>query len=158
MAFSRIAEAMEHNMASLAAVEARLEAEARETSLAIAEKLAGTLIAREPLARLEALVGDCFANLRQVPHLVIRVHDSLLDDARASVEQMARERGFDGRLVFLAEPTIQPGDCRIEWANGGVILDRDAVMAAIAEVITRHCGPAPAPLPTFDAPTEEAQP
>lgn len=153
-----LSDTLEAHMAELAGIEARLRAEALSLSLAIATKLADTLIAQHPLEQLKDLIDECFANLRQVPHLVIRVHDSLLDMSRETVEAVARERGFEGRLVFLAEPSILPGDCRIEWANGGLVLDRMETQARIAETIARALGPVPDPLPPVSPTDHEAQP
>ena len=50
----------------------------------------------------------------------------------------ARTRGFEGRLVVLAEPDIGFGDCRVEWADGGVTRDRDKTEATIAEIVRRY--------------------
>ena len=47
-------------------------------------------------------------------------------------------QGFDGRLVVLAEPGLKAGDCRIEWADGGMTRDRDATEAAIGEAVARY--------------------
>ena len=33
------------------------------------------------------------------------------------LDEIARARGFDGRLVVMAEADIAPGDCRIEWGR-----------------------------------------
>ena len=106
--------------------------------MAVANKLAGTLVAREPMDEIRRLVADCFANLRGVPHLVVRVNDALLDDASTELTRLAAERGFDGRLVILAEPSIAVGDCRIEWSTGGIMLDRDEIAARIAEAVGRY--------------------
>ena len=46
------------------------------------------------------------------------------DRARASSTRSCAAAGLDSRLVVLAEPEIAPGDCRIEWADGGI--DRDS--------------------------------
>ena len=40
--------------------------------------------------------------------------------------------------MVLAEPDIAPGDCRIEWADGGVKRDRAAIEAAIDEAVARY--------------------
>ena len=40
--------------------------------------------------------------------------------------------------MFLAEPEIATGDCRIEWADGGVVLDRAAIEAKISELVGRY--------------------
>lgn len=126
---------------ALMALESRLEQEAIDIAVAVATKLAASLIERQPLAEIRALAGDCFTNLRSVPHLVVRVHDDLLEDARTELTRLAAERGFDGRLVILAEPIIAPGDCRIEWSTGGIVLDRDETALRIAEAVQRYLGP-----------------
>jgi flagellar assembly protein FliH len=51
---------------------------------------------------------------------------------------MARGRGLTSHLVVLAEPDIKIGDCRIEWADGGVNRDRGMVEAAIDEAVARY--------------------
>ena len=39
---------------------------------------------------------------------------------------------------MLAEPDIAPGDCRIEWADGGIKRDSAAIEAAIDEAVARY--------------------
>ena len=132
---------LSESTAELQALESRLEVEATDIAVAVASKLTAGLIAREPMAEIRQLVGDCFANLRGVPHLVVRVHDDLLEDARTELTRLAHERGFEGRLVILAEPTIGMGDCRIEWSTGGIVLDRDEISQRIAEAVERYLAP-----------------
>ncbi len=137
-AFERIATGLEQLRTSLKAVEDRFEAEAVEVALAVGRKLATELIAREPFAEIAALADQCFRELLAAPHLVVRVNGALYRDAKDKLEEMARARGFDGRLVVMAEADIAPGDCRIEWADGGLKRDRAATEAAIAESVGRY--------------------
>lgn len=125
---------------ALDAVEARLEAEAVEVAVAVAGKLAPALIAREPFAEIAALAADCFHQLVSAPHVAVRVSDTLYETAREKLEAVARSRGFEGRLVVLAEPDIAPGDCRIEWADGGVTRTAAATEAAINDAVARYAG------------------
>jgi flagellar assembly protein FliH len=119
-------------------IESRMETEAVDVAVAVARKLCTELIAREPLGEITALVSDCFSHLVSTPHLVVRINDSLYEGARAQIERLAAQAGFEGRLVILAEPTIATGDCRIEWADGGVVLDRAAIEAKISELVGRY--------------------
>ncbi len=119
-------------------VEARMESEAVEVAIAVARKLCATLMGREPVAEAMALVADCMQHLVSTPHLVVRVNDTLYENTKASVEQIAQRYGFEGRLVILAEPEIAHGDCRIEWADGGIVLDRAATEAKIAELVDQY--------------------
>ena len=119
-------------------VEARTETEAVDVAVAVARKLCSALMAAQPLAEVTALVSQCFSHLVSTPHLVVRINDRLYDAARERIERMAKQAGFEGRLVILAEPEIESGDCRIEWADGGVVLERAAIEAKINELVGRY--------------------
>jgi flagellar assembly protein FliH len=138
VAFEQIGDALDRMARGLAAVEARLEIEAVELAAAVARKLAPELVAHEPFAEIAAIATDCFKQLASAPHVVIRVNDALHETARKQLEEIARTRGFEGRLVVLAEPDIALGDCRIEWADGGVIRDQAKTEAVIGGVIERY--------------------
>jgi len=145
MAFEQIAAGLQRLSQSLAGVEARFEAEAVDVALAVAGKLAPALIAREPLAEISALADSCFRELLAAPHVVVRVNEGLYARAKETLEDIARTRGFEGRLVVMGENDIVPGDCRIEWADGGLVRDRAATEAAIAATVerfvaVRRCG------------------
>jgi flagellar assembly protein FliH len=119
-------------------IETRMETEAVDVAVAVARKLCSELIAGEPLGELTGLVSECFSHLVSTPHLVVRIHDSLYEAARERIERLAKQSGFEGRLVILAEPEIQTGDCRIEWADGGVVLERGAIEEKINELVGRY--------------------
>jgi flagellar assembly protein FliH len=126
-------------------IETRMETEAVDVAVAVARKLCTELVAREPLGEIMALVSDCFSHLVSTPHLVVRIHDSLYEAARDRIEGMAKQAGFEGRLVILAAPDIATGDCRIEWADGGVVLERAAIEAKISELVGRYLAAATRP-------------
>jgi flagellar assembly protein FliH len=119
-------------------VEARLETEAVQVAVAVASKLAPELIARQPFVEIERLAGDCFRQLVSTPTISIHVGPDIHESAKQKLDAIANSRGFEGRLAVLADPSIGPGDCRIEWADGGVIRDRAAAEAVIAEVVGRY--------------------
>ena len=119
-------------------IETRMETEAVDVAVAVARKLCSALIANEPLGEITALVSDCFSHLVSTPHLVVRINASLYETARERIERLAKQSGFAGRLVILAEPEIETGDCRIEWADGGVVLERAAIEAKISELVGRY--------------------
>ena len=137
-ALERIAATLAEVGRGLSGVEARLETEAVDVAVAVGKKLAATLIEREPLAEIAALAMDCFRHLVTAPHVVVRVNDAQHASVGKPIEEMVRARGLASHLVVLAEPDIQIGDCRIEWADGGVSRDRSATEAAIEEAVSRY--------------------
>ena len=138
LALEEIRLGMQGIAAGFAGVETRMETEAVDVAVAVARKLCSELIAAEPLGEIVGLVKDCFSHLVSTPHLVVRINASLYEVAREGIERLAKQSGFEGRLVILAEPEIATGDCRIEWADGGVVLDRGAVEAKISELVGRY--------------------
>lgn len=141
MALEEIAMSLKVVAGGFSGIENKMETEAVDVAVAVARKLCSSLIAAEPLTEMMALVEDCFRHLVATPHLVVRINDALYDGAREKIERLAKQSGFDGRLVILAQPDIPSGDCRIEWADGGVTLDRASIDAKIDELVARYMAP-----------------
>jgi flagellar assembly protein FliH len=138
VAMEGIARALACIAGQLGQAEARIETEAVDVAVAVARKLCAELTSREPLAELTALVADCLRHLVSTPHLAVRVNDALYDEAHARIETLARQSGFEGRLVILSDPDIAHSDCKLEWADGGVTSDRAATETKIAELVGRY--------------------
>jgi flagellar assembly protein FliH len=136
--FERIAAGIDHAAGALSAIEARLECEAVEVAVAVARKLVPSLIEHEPLAEIAALASGCFRELVAAPHVVVRVNEGLYAAVREKIDDIVRAHGFGGRLVVFGEPGIAVGDCRIEWADGGVNRDTGVAERAIGEAVARY--------------------
>lgn len=148
------AQAMAENDAALAATVARLadaatamlaradedreafEREAIAFAMALGQKLAGDALARFPMDAIAQVARSSFEHLRGVPHLVVRVNEELVEKTDALMKKIARERGFEGRLVIMGEPEIAKGDVRLEWADGGIVRDGATIGEAVARSIT----------------------
>ncbi len=102
---------------------AEIEAQAAQVAIATARGLARAALAQRPLSELEQAVRECLGHARLAPHLVVRVEESAVEAVESLLAALARETGFAGRLVVLGQPDIAPGDGRIEWADGGFVLD-----------------------------------
>jgi len=134
----QIAETMERLSRGLHGVEARLESEAVEVAVAVARKLAPELIAAQPFKEIEALTTDCFRHLVAAPQITVRLPEDIYSGVKDKLEDLARARGFEGRLVVQADAALRAGDCQIEWADGGINRDAAAVDATISEAVTRY--------------------
>jgi len=138
LALEEIGVAISSISTRFANIETRMETEAVDVAVAVARKLCSELVANEPLTEIMALVHDCFKHLVATPHLVVRINDQLYDEARERIEKLAKQSGFAGKLVILSEPEIVNGDCKIEWADGGVLLERAAIEGKINELVGRY--------------------
>jgi flagellar assembly protein FliH len=125
--------------------------------VAVSSKLVPALIAREPLAEITALASDCFRHLVASPHVAVRVNEALHASARDRLEEIIRRLGLDSRLVVLGEPEIAPGDCRIEWADGGICRESGALTAAIDLAVRRYISARLEAAPKSDIPWRRDQ-
>lgn len=94
--------------------------QATDLTLLIAKSIAGFAINRSVYANIDTLIEQILEQHAMAPRLVIRVADALLDGAKTRIEALAATYGFQGRIIYLSDPELQPGDCLIEWADGGI--------------------------------------
>lgn len=141
----RTAEALERIAEAAAAAVGGLDARAREIEglgvaffRALAAKLAGRALASQPLAAIAEAAEAAFRHVRGVPHLAVRVAADLVEPVDALLKPMARERGFEGRIIVIGDDQIVPGDARLEWADGGVVRDAAAIDAEISALLAAH--------------------
>ena len=110
-----------------------LVTEAAQLVVPMAEAMAGMEIQRRPHEILDRFIQQIFEEHSTEPRLVIRAADSLLDTVKARVESLAAAYGYQGRLIFLAEATLAPGDCLIEWPDGGIEVRQQTRIAEVRE-------------------------
>jgi flagellar assembly protein FliH len=137
-ALSVIADGLGRLDSALTAIETRLETDAVEVAVAVAAKLAPALVAREPFAEIAALATECFHHLVSTPLVTVRIAADIHEVAKAKIEEIARTHGFDGRLAVISDESLAPGDCRVEWADGGIIRDHTATASTIDETVARY--------------------
>ncbi len=118
----------------------KLAAEACELAMMVAKRLVPHLMKQAPFAEIEALLAEALGNLSDTPHIVVRINEEWLEQVSPRLEQIAQTRGFQGKLIILGEPDISIGDCRIEWADGGIVRNAAAVGREIETIIARHMG------------------
>ncbi len=133
-----VANGLERIESGLKAIEARLEIEAVEVAVAVASKLAPELIAREPLAEITALATESFRHLVNTPRVTVHVGADIYEATKDRLMEIAQGRGFEGRLDVHPDPQIAPGDCHMEWADGGITRDEAATRAAVDELVSRY--------------------
>lgn len=156
---ARLASAAQSILAVLDADRLRIEKDAVQLAEVIGRHLAGALVDLHPHEAVLSVIEEALAPLRQTPHLVVRLAAADCGPVGEALRRIAEERGFEGRLVILGEDDIGRGDCRIDWADGGIVLDRSAAGAAVAAAVGRHLAlldaeakekAAPAAAPTDD--------
>ncbi len=134
-AMNRLALAAAGLLSQVDEADAAREAQALDFAMTLARRIAGDALDAQPLAAIGEAARVALEHLRGVPHLAVRVNDALVEEAEALVRGLARERGYEGRLIVLGEPDMPPGDARLEWADGGIVRDRARIEAAVARAL-----------------------
>jgi len=142
---AKTASALETIATNVSALTAQLETQRQQLKsdgivLAnmIARSLASALIARDPMHEIETLFSEALEFLPDTPHIAVRLNEALLDAAREKLDTIAAERGFQGKLIILGQSDIALGDCRIEWAKGGIVKDQNLVKKRIFEITSQY--------------------
>lgn len=112
--------------------------EATELAAAIARKLAGRLIARQPQDQIEALVLRCMDDMRDEPRLVVRAAESIVQLLDQRVDQLVAQSGFGGKVVLVPDDTMAPTDCRIDWADGSAERHQAALEQEVDQAVERY--------------------
>ncbi len=135
VALERMAVLAQGLLADAGATRASAEVAAVDFALAFARKLGDAAVTRAPVAPIAEAAQRCFEHLTGVPHLAARVNEALVDETQAVLDRLARERGFEGKMIVLGEPDIPPGDVRLEWAEGALVRDRSQIDDRITRAV-----------------------
>lgn len=104
-------------------------------AMAILRKVLPETARRGALNEIEGLMRQCLTDMIDEPRFIVRVSEGLAPEVRPRIEAMAEAAGFGARLIVVAEPGIGDGDCRIEWAEGGVERDSNQLLDDVAVAI-----------------------
>lgn len=141
-ALERALQAIAAKLSQLASAEERAQLVARteavELAVAIARKLAGRLIERQPLEQIEALVLGCMDDMRDEPRLVVRAAESVIQLLDQRVDQLVAQSGFGGKLVLVPDETMAPTDCRIDWADGSAERRQTNLEQEVDQAVERY--------------------
>ena len=65
----------------------------------------------------------------------MRIHESQFDQVNARIQETVARKAYAGKVVMLADEAIMPGDCRIEWADGGIERNAETTWKDVEQVI-----------------------
>ncbi len=114
------------------------EAHALAVARAVSKKIIPAYAEKHGLDEIINVVTLCLEPLRAEPRIIVKVHESLRDDTHEKLVKIADEVGFDGRVVVMAHEDLVPGDCRVEWAEGGAERNSEELWQQIDEIIERN--------------------
>jgi flagellar assembly protein FliH len=127
-----------HLMDGLEAANRAATASAVAVAAGIARKLLPELARHGAAEEVVAVVGEAMERVIEEPRIVVRVDAENHPVLEERLAKLAEIKGYEGRLLVVAEASLALGDCRIEWSNGGAERDMAALWNEIDRVIERN--------------------
>ncbi|MDZ7714087.1 MAG: FliH/SctL family protein [Rhodovibrio sp.] len=143
-ALDRLAAGLETLAAGEAKAREARDRESLELCVGLLRRLFPALARKHGQGEIEQVFQDALERLRDEPRVVVRCADRHLDALKERVDGLAARLGFEGRVVLLADETMQPGNARVEWADGGVERDSERLWQDVERAVERALAP-PAP-------------
>jgi flagellar assembly protein FliH len=127
------------------------EARLREAVLAIARKVLPDFAQRHGLQEIEAVVAGVIGEMTGEPRLVVRVNETQFDSVDAALKAVTEKQGYTGKVVLIADAEVKANDCRVEWADGGVEHNLDALWQSLTKTLAPGREQTPPPPQASDA-------
>jgi flagellar assembly protein FliH len=96
------------------------DAHTRQLVMAIAKKIVPDFAARNGLQEIETLLSDTIRQMAREPRLVVRVNEAHLGAVNERIQALTAQHAYSGQVIVMADAEVASGDCRIEWAEGGI--------------------------------------
>lgn len=87
------------------------------------------------------VVGEVIAHILDEPRIIVRVAPALGEKLGEALDSAAKSQGFEGRVMIQEDQRLTPGDCRVEWADGGAERDQARLMAEVEATVDRALAP-----------------
>jgi flagellar assembly protein FliH len=145
----RAAEALERGIAALTiSVRAALDTsraeietlrdEAARLALAMARKIAPAALAALPAGDVEIALRQAMHQAIAEPRITLRAAPAVIQALEPRLADIAHEEGYDGRVLFAADPAMTGADCRIEWRGGGAERSEQVIEEALSALIAHR--------------------
>lgn len=145
----RAAEALERTIAALTiSVRAALDTshaeieglrdEAARLALAMARKIAPAALAALPSGDVEIALRQAMHQAIAEPRITLRAAPAVITALEPRLTDIAHEEGYDGRVLFAADPAMTGADCRIEWRGGGAERSEQIIEEALTALIAHR--------------------
>ena len=133
-----------HHLQALGAAQAADTEEGMRQGAAIAvalvRKLHPEFARRFGLEEIEGAVLDCLRHLDRTPKVTVKVAPALVGAVKEKMGGLVQQAAFDGKLGVVGDESLTPGDCRVEWGDGGAERDQSQAWAQIDQAVEAVLG------------------
>jgi len=112
--------------------------DAAKLALAMAKRIAPAALAALPAGDVEIALRQAMHQAIAEPRITLRAAPQVIEVLEPRLTDIAHEEGYDGRVLFAADPTMTGADCRIEWRGGGAERSEQTIEEALSALIAHR--------------------
>ncbi|MBI3440956.1 MAG: hypothetical protein HY052_04010 [Proteobacteria bacterium] len=88
-------------------------------AMRVTHKLLPKFSTQYALPEIERVILQALELRKDEPRIAVIVPTVHLETLKAQIDAFALGKGYAGKVILLADDTLPPTDCRVEWADGG---------------------------------------
>ncbi len=105
---------------------------------AITHKSFPNINAEHGVTEIEDIIYKLLPQILAEPRVVVHVHPDISETLSQRVGQIAKDAHFEGRMIITEDESIEAGNCKVEWSNGGAERNLDEIMQEIDTAIDNN--------------------
>ena len=117
-----------------------LSHDANSLAISIFKKMMPALAKRHSFEEVDLVLNEAFEKFIEEPKITLIVHPDIANAIEERFGEIAKNRGYEGKIVIQTNENIGPSDCRIDWINGGTERNTTELWAEINSIIDQNLG------------------
>lgn len=89
---------------------------------------------------IDGMIKSVLGRIMDKPQVVVRVHQMIVDNVREKITPVFENTALKDKFTVCADYELQPGDCRIEWTNGGIERNTGRIWREIDKAVALSIG------------------
>ena len=110
-------------------------AAAVELAMAVCRKVVPTLCQEHAADEIRLLFEKNFHFLKEEPKITVKLNPSMADAVKPYIAKLVKQESFAGKVAVVRDESLPAGDCKIEWAHGGVERTAQDVLKQTEELL-----------------------
>lgn len=93
--------------------------EAAKLTMRVTRKLLPQFALQYSINEIEHAILQAIEARKDEPRIAVIVPTAHLEALKTGMDALAIQKGYAGKVILLADDSLPPTDCRVEWADGG---------------------------------------
>lgn len=107
-------------------------------SMAVARKVAGDALKREPQTSVQALLKECMGLFAGNERITVFVPTQRYEGLKLAVDTIIPQlKDFQGQLEIQGEDALAENDCRVEWKSGMAEYNAELLWSEIENIVKK---------------------